>query len=207
MTTTPAAPEPSDFVARLPIGEELTLPADSMLNWETFPFTGDIRVKPLTPPVLPEPARNGENGPAGCHACERPVTEAIWADEHWRVDPIHGEPQRLPAIVMLQPRGHHDLTDLPPERASELGPMIQRVERAIMSLGGIARVHINRWGDGGAHLHLWLLARPEGMTQLRGSFLPLWEEALPPVPEEERLRTQRGIGAALAAGGGKAYVQ
>ncbi|MEV0096150.1 hypothetical protein [Streptomyces sp. NPDC050738] len=207
MTTTSASPEPSDYVARLPIGEQPTLPADSMLSWETFPFTGDIRVKPLTPPVLPEPARNGEDGPEGCFACERPVTEAIWADEHWRVDPTPGEQQRLPATAMLQPRGHHDLTDLPPERSAELGPMIQRVERAMLSLGGIARVHINRWGDGGAHLHLWLLGRPEGMTQLRGSCLPLWEETLPAVPDDERRATQRAIAAALAADGGTAYAQ
>jgi diadenosine tetraphosphate (Ap4A) HIT family hydrolase len=207
VTTTPAVPEPSDFVARLPIGEQLTLPADSMLSWDIFPFTGEIRVKPLTPPVLPEPPRNGEEGPDGCHGCERPVEDAIWADEHWRVDPIHEDQLRLPAVVMLMPRGHHDLTDLPPGRAAELGPMIQRVERAVLSLGGIARVHVNRWGDGGAHLHFWLIARPEGMTQLRGSFLPVWEEALPAVPDEERRETQRRIAASLAAGGGKAYAR
>jgi hypothetical protein len=40
--------------------------------------------------------------------------------------------------------GHHDLIDLPPDLSAELGPMLQRVERAILDLGGIARVHVNR---------------------------------------------------------------
>ncbi len=38
--------------------------------------------------------------------------------------------------------------------------MTVRLERAIRSLDGVARVHVNRWGDGSAHLHLWFLARP-----------------------------------------------
>ncbi|MET8507132.1 hypothetical protein ABZV60_21095 [Streptomyces sp. NPDC004787] len=120
-------------------------------------------------------------------------------DEHWRVDAV-GSELRLPAVVMLQPRGHYDLADLPAERAVELGPMLQRVERAMLGLGGVARVHVNRWGDGAAHLHFWLLARPAGMLQLRGTLLPLWEELLPPVPEDVRQRTLRALAEALAAG-------
>src|SRR5262249_62025925 len=54
--------------------------------------------------------------------------------------------------------------------AAELGVMTVRLERAIRSLDGVARVHVNRWGDGAAHLHLWFLARPYGRLQLRGTF-------------------------------------
>jgi diadenosine tetraphosphate (Ap4A) HIT family hydrolase len=110
------------------------------------------------------------------------------------------EPEGLPAMVMLVPRAHHDLLDLPVELLVEMGPMIQRVERAILSLGGIARVHVNRWGDGGAHLHWWFIARPEGMMQLRGTCLPLWGDMLPKVPAEIWDETNRRIAAALAAG-------
>jgi diadenosine tetraphosphate (Ap4A) HIT family hydrolase len=202
---TPATPEqPGAFVRRLPTGERLPLPADSVADWETFPFEGDLRVKPLRPPVLPEPARSGEDGPGACPTCRKPVTEALWADDHWRVDAV-GTESRLPAVVMLQPRGHHDLSDLPAERAAELGPLLQRVERAVLGLDGVARVHVNRWGDGAAHLHFWFLARPAGLLQLRGTFLPVWEELLPPIPEEERRQAHRRIAAALAAGGGTAH--
>jgi diadenosine tetraphosphate (Ap4A) HIT family hydrolase len=69
---------------------------------------------------------------------------------------------RLPAVVLLQPRGHYDLADLPAARSAELGPLSQRVERAVLAVDGVARVHVNRWGDGGAHLHFWLPARPAG---------------------------------------------
>lgn len=56
------------------------------------------------------------------------MTEALWSDDHWRLDAV-GTGSRLPAVVMLQPRGHYDLTDLPAERAAELGPLLQRAER------------------------------------------------------------------------------
>ena len=59
------------------------------------------------------------------------------------------------------------------------------VERAILSLGGIARVHLHRWGDGGAHFHVWFLPRPLGMLEARGMMLPLWEDVLPNVSDEE----------------------
>ncbi|MFI0516131.1 diadenosine tetraphosphate (Ap4A) HIT family hydrolase [Streptomyces canus] len=203
---TPATPVgPGAFVRRLPAGERLPLPADSVADWETFPFEGDLRVKPLQPPVLPEPARFGEDGPEECRTCLRPVTEALWADDHWRLDAV-GTESRLPAVVMLQPRAHHDLSDLPAERAAELGPLLQRAERAVLGLDGVARVHVNRWGDGAAHLHFWLLARPAGLLQLRGTFLPVWEELLPPIPEDERQQAHRQIAATLAADGGTAYV-
>ncbi|MEU0409132.1 hypothetical protein ABZ307_15145 [Streptomyces griseorubiginosus] len=202
---TPATPqEPSAFVRRLPTGERLPLPAGSVADWETFPFDGELQVKRLQPPVLPEPARHGEDGPEQCRTCLKPVTEALWADDHWRLDAI-GTESRLPAVVMLQPRGHYDLTDLPTERATELGPLLQRAERAVLGLDGVARVHVNRWGDGAAHLHFWLLARPSGLLQLRGTFLPVWEELLPPVPDEERRRAHRLIAESMGAEGGTVY--
>jgi hypothetical protein len=44
------------------------------------------------------------------------------------------------------------------------------------------RAHLNKFGDGGAHLHAFLLGRPAGLLQLRGSNLALWEEMFPVVP-------------------------
>lgn len=84
---------------------------------------------------------------------------------------------------MLTPRAHSDLTDLSDELAAEQGQLLVTVERAILAgIDGVGRVHINRWGDGGAHLHWWFLARPAGMLQLRGSHLPTWLDVLPPLP-------------------------
>ncbi len=107
---------------------------------------------------------------------------------------------------MLMPRVHHDLADLPTELTAALGPMYQRVERALFALGGIARVHIDKVGDGAAHLHFWFLARPEGVLQLRGGFLPIWDDILPPIPVADWQANNRVIAAAMAADGGTAHV-
>ena len=47
-----------------------------------------------------------------------------------------------------------------------------------------------KWGDGGAHLHVVVVARPQGMRQLWGMFLPVWMNVLPPllVAEWEAIR-------------------
>ena len=42
-----------------------------------------------------------------------------------------------------------------------------------------------RWGDGQEHLHWWVMGRPTGAEQLRGSFLASWDEVLPARPRRE----------------------
>ncbi|MFD9127705.1 HIT family protein [Kitasatospora sp. NPDC059571] len=192
------------YLARLPIGERIPVAADGIASWDIFPFEADLRTKVLDAPELPEPPRDGESGPGDCSQCARPDEDFVWTDRDWRLA-MPAEPAALPALVLLQPRGHHDLADLPPERAAELGPMLQRVERAVQSLGGIGRVHLNKWGDGAAHLHIWLIARPAGMMQLRGSCLPVWGDLLPAVPDAEWQDNRRRIAAAMAADGGTAH--
>lgn len=192
------------FLRHLPIGARPELPGDGIPHWEVFPFEGDLRVKVLEEPQLPEPPRHGEDGAESCSGCQQPLLNAIWADEHWRV--LHtGGPTALPAMLLLCPTGHYDLLDLPPAQSAELGPMLQRVERAVMALGGIARVHVDKWGDGGAHLHLWLIARPAGLMQLRGTCLPLWDDVLPTQDEQQWRGVMAEVAATLAADGGTAY--
>ena len=70
--------------------------------------------------------------------------------------------------------------------AAELGVLAVRMTRAVEALDAVGRVHLYKFGDGGAHLHAFLLGRPAGMLQLRGSCLTLWDEMLPEVPAEER---------------------
>lgn len=172
------------------------LPLPSFVEWATFPFEGDLRVKEIADVVLPEPSRHGEGG-VGCHACEKDDAAYVWAGADWRVA-APDDPTGLPAVLMLEPREHHDLADLPARLVASLGPMIFRVERAVLSLGGIGRVQMARWGDGGEHLHLWFLARPEGLVQARGTFLALWDDILPPRPRDEWERDLRLIAASLA---------
>jgi hypothetical protein len=107
-------------------------------------------------------------------------------------------------VVILESRSHLDLGDLTNMLAAELGVLTVRLERAIRSLDGVARVHVNRWGDGAEHLHVFFLARPTGMLQLRGTFLSMWDDILPPIPEEQWRENLAFIAAWLAEYGGRA---
>jgi diadenosine tetraphosphate (Ap4A) HIT family hydrolase len=187
--------QPSDYVRRLPIGERL--PLGEMVDDPLFPLEGEMTTHPLDPPTLPEPARRGEPGGAPCLACDPARPPALWEDERWRVF-VSDEPHGLPMVAVLQPKAHHDLDDLPQELAAELGPMIQRVARAIGRIGSVGRVHVNRWGDGGSHFHVWFLARPRGMWQMRGAMLAVWDDVLPKVPADEWEANRRTVAAALA---------
>src|SRR5206468_12596487 len=85
----------------------------------------------------------------------------------------------------LRPPDHYaGPADIPDDLAAEQGGMLGRVERAVLAVGGIARVHIGRWGEGAEHLHWWFIGRPEGFGQLRSSIAELWDEVLPPTPPE-----------------------
>jgi diadenosine tetraphosphate (Ap4A) HIT family hydrolase len=165
-------------------------------EWETFPFEGDIRVRPLLPPVEAEPPRRGEGG-IDCWRCRRGDSDAVWSDEHWLLSPLD-KPSGLPVVLILEPRAHHDLDDLPEALARELGPLAQRIERAVRSVGEIGRVHVCRWGDGSEHFHLWFMARPARVPQLVGSFAAIWDDILPPLPEERWRANLAAVAAALS---------
>jgi len=174
---------PDEFYARAlaHADEEGRLPTPPQSEWDIFPFELDsLRTRPLQPPVVPEPPRGGEGG-ATCRRCEDPEKNVVWSDERWVLSAF-GEPLGLPFGAALMPRAHLDLGDLDERHAAELGVLTVRIDRAVDALGGIGRMHVYKWGDGGAHLHLMFLARPEGLLQLRGSNLALWEEMLPRVP-------------------------
>lgn len=198
---------PQQFHARAlaAADSEGRLPVPAQAMWEIFPFEPDsLRVKPLEPPVLPEPPRSGEDA-ADCRRCANPDEGVIWSDERWLLAGF-GEPLGLPFGAILSPRAHLDLGDLDEAHAAEMGVLVVRIERAVRALGQIGRVHVNKWGDGGAHLHLFVLGRPAGLLQLRGSNLALWEDILPRQPRETAEADYRAVAAELARHGGRAHV-
>ncbi len=171
-----------------------------MATWPIFPFEVDgLRVRTLEEPVLPEPPRHGEGGDR-CRTCAAPDEDFLWAGDGWRVSmPV--EPHSLPALT-VHPRDHLDFHELTEELGAELGVLLVRCQRALSSVDGVGRVHVYKWGDGGAHLHVVLMARPAGMMQLRGAYLSTWADILPPLPtgQWQTLRTHLTI--RLAGGGG-----
>jgi hypothetical protein len=167
-----------------------------MAGWDTFPFEHDgLRVIALDEPVLPEPSRSDED-PEACTTCARRA-EAIWHDEHWRL--VRIEAGGAPFVLILFPLDHYDLPTLPDERAAELGVLTVHLARAIEALPHIARAHVYRIGDGGAHLHVFFFARPEGLLQLRGSCFVLWDDVLPEVPAAISVADAQAVAVALAA--------
>ncbi|MEO6502965.1 MAG: hypothetical protein ABIQ09_13770 [Jatrophihabitantaceae bacterium] len=160
---------------------ERRLPLSRMTGWDISPFEPDgLRVAPLRPPVLPEPARHGED-PAECASCSR-RDEGIWFEDRWRLTRIGGA--GVPLVLMLHPREHFDLTDLSDELAAELGVLTTHIARHVQALPHISRAHVYRIGDGGAHLHVWFFARPEGQAQLYGSWMTIWDDLLPEYPAD-----------------------
>jgi hypothetical protein len=190
-------------VADSPLPSQSTLP--DFTAWSSFPFEGDFRVKPLEPAVSVEPPRKGEDI-TDCLACKTPDEAYVWVNERWRVRSLE-KPSGLPMVLLLEPRSHLDMGDLPNLLAAELGVMTVRLERAIRSLDGVARVHVYRWGDGAAHFQIWFMARPVGQLQLRGTFLPMWDEILPPGSREEWSENLAMIAAWLAEFGGTAVTE
>lgn len=167
-------------------------------EFTTFPFELPVTTRPLDPPVPLEPDRGGENG-IDCWLCQAADEDFLWTEGRWRLSLYSPSPFR--GVVLLQPRVHaQSFAELPPVEAGELGPLVGRVQRAVEALGGIGRVHVNYWGDGDAHLHLWFYPRPHGQLQLRGTFLGMWSVLLPDLPDEEVRLAGAQVARTLAGG-------
>jgi diadenosine tetraphosphate (Ap4A) HIT family hydrolase len=120
----------------------------------------------------------------------------VWSDENWTLHPPVGG--SLQGSLWLASRVHVDsFADLPEEAAASFGTVAARVERAILSLGDVARVHLYRWGDGGAHFHVWFMPRPLGMLEASGMMLPVWEDVLPNLPDGELVAAAERVAAAM----------
>lgn len=178
----------TDEEGRLPVGVE-----DGMPGWDIYPYeAASLRLKPLQPLADAEPPRRGED-PAQCW-CRQPLDDrgVVWSGERWR---LKTESQsRLPVQLWLEPLQHCDLATVPDDLAAEMGRLVVAVVAAVEELPSVGRAHLARWGDGGAHLHLFVLGRPARVLQMRGSPLLDWEENLPVLPDQVH-----GVNAAFVA--------
>ena len=189
-----------DYYARVMAAADdegrLAIPSDGIPYWEIFPFEAEsLRLKPVGPLAEVEEPRDGEGGKL-CRTCnqvdERNSVDAeVWRDDHWRISTA--PPSGAPLILMLSPQAHHDFTTLPMDRAAEMGQIMVALGAAIEALPSVARVHVSKWGDGGAHAHVFFFARPTRMPQLRGTMMAVWDDFLPAVPEEVRDANARAV--------------
>lgn len=178
----------TDDEGRLPVAVE------EMPGWDIYPYEIDsLRLKPLQPLADEEPPRRGEN-PAECW-CAQAAAEhdgtLVWSNERWRLQ--IARTTGLPVALLLSPLEHHDLPSLPTELAAEMGELIVAVGDAIEHVPSVGRFQLAKYGDGGAHAHLFFMGRPARILQFRGSPLIDWEENLPRVPLEVLQRNARVV--------------
>jgi diadenosine tetraphosphate (Ap4A) HIT family hydrolase len=127
----------------------------------------------------------------------------VWEDERW-VLTHRGAPSGLPVVLVLHTREHQDYGELDDKLASELGRISNRLVRIVEHLPNIGRVHVNRWGDGGAHFHVWFFARTEGIPGVLGSTALEWDDIIPPGPEDVWRADLHTVATKLANWGGDA---
>jgi hypothetical protein len=166
-----------DDERRLPVAVE------DMPGWDIFPFElSSLRIKPLEPLADAEPDRRGED-PATCWCAASDVDDSslVWSDERWRLSTLG---MRIPVGLSLSPREHCDLVDVPEHLQADLGRLMVTISAVVETVPSVGRSHVAKYGDGGAHLHLFFFGRPARMLQLRGSPMLDWEENLPPLPDE-----------------------
>jgi diadenosine tetraphosphate (Ap4A) HIT family hydrolase len=167
----------------------LAIAAD-IVGWDVFPFEPEgLSLEPLCRAELP---RHGEN-PTQCR-CSEPTAEddsLVWTDDHWHVGLL--DESGAPLVLVLSPRAHYDFTALPKDRAAEMGQIMVALGAAIEALPSVARAHVSRWGDGGAHAHIFFYARPTRMPQLRGTMMAVWDDFLPRVPGDVRDANARAV--------------
>ena len=163
----------------------------------SLPYQEPLAVREPAARQIPEPPRRGEAGGSPCMICGNGTTSAVWSDENWTLHPPHGG--SLPGAIWIASREHFDsFADMPDDLQADFGRVVAQAERAMLTaLEDVGRVHLYRWGDGGAHFHVWMLPRPLGMLEASGMYLPLWEDALPNVPDEELEEAARRIAAAM----------
>ena len=190
-----------DYYARIAAATDesgrLTVAVEEMPGWDIYPYeTDSLRLKPLQPLADEEPARRGES-PEDCWCAEEVADDGttVWTNARWRLSLTRET--GLPVMLMLSPLEHHDLPSLPLDLAAEMGQLVVAVSDAVEHVPSVGRAQLAKYGDGGAHLHLFFLGRPARILQFRGSPLLDWEENLPRMPLEVLQANARVVGERL----------
>jgi hypothetical protein len=126
---------------------------------------------PLVDPVEIEEPREGDPGGAPCGYCAVSDRDTVWSNKHWQVVPRSWSP--IPGGMLLLSRAYTDtLNEMVPERQAEFGSIAAAIERAILTLGGVARVHLSvrRW--------LRTFPRPLRATPIRPTAVRVAEPAI-----------------------------
>jgi hypothetical protein len=165
------------------MSEALNQRISKMVAMPLFPLTANGQLKPLTEPMASELTRDGENGKP-CPTCEKttPLDQALWTNGRWQISTFLASAN--PVLLFLETVEHMDFEHLDEAMAAEFGVLTWRLEAAIRSLDVVGRVHVNRWGDGSSHFHVWFQGRPAGQLEFYGWGNVLWSQLLDPLAKE-----------------------
>lgn len=172
---------PSFFVPHDLFTEAQTLDSrqlEQINRWETFPLQGRLELKALDPP-REEPERQGA-GAIDCPVCSEHPADLLWSGKRWKISQWES-PRAFPS-VFVTPVLHFELSTMSLDTLAEVGIVLKRASAALERLDGVERAHIEARCDGGEHMHWMLMGRPSNALQIRGTFLPLWDMLLPPMP-------------------------
>ena len=87
----------------------------------------------------------------------------IYEDAYWHVGSMV-RPVFWPGFLVVKLKRHcEQLSELTPEEAAALGPVLQRTCQAVARVLAPAKVYVCSFGDGVKHIHFWILPRPPGM--------------------------------------------
>ena len=107
---------------------------------------------------------------ADCYSCRMnaeppgalPPRERVYDDGLWRV--AHSFNSALPGWMVVIPRRHvHSLSELTPDEAAALGPLLSGLSRALEAALGVPKAYVALFAEqeGFAHVHLHVVPRPE----------------------------------------------
>lgn len=191
------------------VGADGRLPMPPVHEWDIFPWElvdGELVPKVVRPPYADrEPPRRGEDG-VDCLNCAGDGTAVrAWENSRWKL--THPPtPTGLPLVLWLTSREHLDYPDMDDDLAAEYGRISVWLCRIMSRLPHIGRVHVNRWGDGSEHLHVWFIARTARLPGMLGSLVVEWDEMLPPTPEDVWRADLKEVARKLATHDGRALV-
>lgn len=166
------------------VSSRIDAPSLDFVEWPAFPWAvddGRIVAKELQAPSVEDRVRNGEGG-RPCWRCEHPDEGVVWGNERWSLSGNREDRGGL-LKLWLQTREHMDFGDMDEDLAGEFGRLVLRLHNAMLALPNAGRVHLGKWGDGAAHLHVLAMVRPARLPQVVGNFAVEWDDLLPPVPE------------------------
>jgi diadenosine tetraphosphate (Ap4A) HIT family hydrolase len=138
------------------------------------------------------------------HADDTEPRQDVLRTDHWRV--AHAFNSTLRGWLVVLPHEHvAAFTDLTPEAADELGPLVRRLSGALEEVTGCTKTYLMQFSEaeGFSHLHLHLVPRmPDQPEHLKGPrvFGYLTEDKAQWLPDETLDEVALAVRAAYDAG-------